>query len=202
VRGRAVARAPRPRRGLRAPLKLDGRDPGAGRPGRHARRGPGDRGAPPRPVGRSDADVLDDDAGDGGTVVAGEADRGVRYGRARGVDVGEGEVGDFRRRRLPRRPARRVRGLVVRVDEDAVAKARARRDFNIPKRNVRDGAAARRARLDVRGAVGLEDADAVEEDVVDAAGRLGPDRDLCGIPTDSRYLQLECSGTNFWGLSL
>jgi len=26
--------------------------------------------------------------------------------------------------------------------------------------------------------------------------------DLCGIPTDSRYLQLECSGTNFWGLSL
>jgi len=25
---------------------------------------------------------------------------------------------------------------------------------------------------------------------------------LCGIPTDSRYLQLECSGTNFWGLSL
>jgi len=27
-------------------------------------------------------------------------------------------------------------------------------------------------------------------------------RYLCGIPTDSRYLQLECSGTNFWGLSL
>ena len=27
-------------------------------------------------------------------------------------------------------------------------------------------------------------------------------RDLCGIPTDSRYLQLECSGTNFWRLSL
>jgi prolyl oligopeptidase len=25
---------------------------------------------------------------------------------------------------------------------------------------------------------------------------------LCGIPTDSRYLQLECSGTNFWELSL
>jgi len=25
---------------------------------------------------------------------------------------------------------------------------------------------------------------------------------LCGIPTDSRYLQRECSGTNFWGLSL
>ena len=30
------------------------------------------------------------------------------------------------------------------------------------------------------------------------AERLG----LCGIPIDSRYLQLECSGTNFWGLSL
>ena len=26
--------------------------------------------------------------------------------------------------------------------------------------------------------------------------------DLCGIPTDSRYLQRECSETNFWGLSL
>jgi len=23
---------------------------------------------------------------------------------------------------------------------------------------------------------------------------------LCGIPTDSKYLELECSGTNFWGL--
>jgi hypothetical protein len=29
-----------------------------------------------------------------------------------------------------------------------------------------------------------------------------PRPELCGIPTDSRYLQLECSGTNFWGLPL
>jgi len=32
--------------------------------------------------------------------------------------------------------------------------------------------------------------------------QLGQRDDLCGIPTDSRYLQLECSGTNFWELSL
>ena len=35
-----------------------------------------------------------------------------------------------------------------------------------------------------------------------AFGRDLVGQDLCGIPTDSRYLQLECSGTNFWELSL
>ena len=32
---------------------------------------------------------------------------------------------------------------------------------------------------------------------LDGDGLVECGRDLCGIPTDSRYLQLECSGTNF-----
>ena len=58
-----------------------------------------------------------------------------------------------------------------------------------------------------RGAVAGEGGDEEGQRRRDVAGRLDQEhrdreRDLCGIPTDSRYLQRECSGTNYWGLPL
>ena len=65
------------------------------------------------------------------------------------------------------------------------------------------GARARRAEASAAAsfAAVVERLEAAEAESRGRAERLAR-AELCGIPTDSRYLQLECSGTNFWGLSL